>query len=236
MSKTTYTAKSTLGTVTRKSIHNDYKYAGVYAYLKLNGETKVDACFSRTEAGARKLAEDRVKHRTEAQVEVVKVATFNPAIKRGAIAIATPKNNKENEDMKKNEKPTVDELVDFEVGKATPVEVVKIRKSGAATTESKGLGVNATWVSLFLQNEAAWNAGVEDEDIEILTDPEITKAMQAAFPERDSKVFNDVSMVRGRYNRGLLTQGVAPDQCSYQYKLIEGEFYQQPGRGKSELA
>jgi len=67
------------------------------------------------------------------------------------------------------------------------------------------VGVAATWASLFKKNEENWKAGKRDRK-SILTDDQISNAMKAAFPDRESKVFEQVSMVRGRYIRGLLTK------------------------------
>jgi hypothetical protein len=51
----------------------------------------------------------------------------------------------------------------------------------------------------------------------MLTDEQISKAIKANFPGRDSAIFNYVHTVRGRYNRGLLTKGVAPKVKSVRY-------------------
>jgi len=81
-------------------------------------------------------------------------------------------------------------------------------------SKSKGLGVCETWVALFKMNEIRFRKGSE----RVLTDEQITKAMLKVFPERkDSKILHLPNKVRGRYNRGILTQGKKPKLRSCKY-------------------
>ena len=66
--------------------------------------------------------------------------------------------------------------------------------------------VQETWVFLFKNNAR-----------DRLTDAQISLQMKAEFPGRDSKVFDEVNLVRGRYNRGLLTKGVVPKVKAVRY-------------------
>ena len=83
-------------------------------------------------------------------------------------------------------------------------------KSKRPVGKTTGVGVNATWVLIFQKNEKLPTARK-------LTDAQITKFMQFEFFGRNSKVFETVSVVRGRYNRGLLTRGKVPTIQSKQY-------------------
>lgn len=78
-------------------------------------------------------------------------------------------------------------------------------------SNSKGLGVCETWVMLFEKNEKLpRNKRMIDE--------QITEAMFKAFPGRESsKILSLPNKVRGRYNRGALTQGRKPKIKSRQY-------------------
>ncbi|WP_432799947.1 hypothetical protein [Poriferisphaera sp. WC338] len=71
---------------------------------------------------------------------------------------------------------------------------VKGRPRGKTT----GLGIQEYWVKLFRQN-----AYVAKKDC--MADAQITAAMKAEFPGRDSAVFDRVSSVRNKYNKGGLT-------------------------------
>ncbi len=78
-----------------------------------------------------------------------------------------------------------------------------------ATGKTLGLGVQATWVKLFQDNE---KRGATRK-----TDAEITKTMNSEFPARKSKVFERVQHVRAQYNRGVLTGGEVPKTPSSRY-------------------
>ena len=58
-------------------------------------------------------------------------------------------------------------------------------------------GVNAYWIELF-DDVASGEPGRD------WTDEEISAKMKARFPERKSEVFDQVPLVRARYNRGEL--------------------------------
>lgn len=102
-------------------------------------------------------------------------------------------------------------------------EVVKVdkRERHGLRGVGFGLGINRTWCHLFEKNEELWNSNDPEQLGQILSDPEIAEAMKAEFPGRDSKVFDHVSMVRGRYHRGMLSE--TPKVQSFQYKWVETE-------------
>lgn len=82
-----------------------------------------------------------------------------------------------------------------------------------AHSEGKsGRGVNQTWVYLFETNE---------ERKHKWTDEDISELLKKEFPKRKSKVFNAVSTVRSRYNRGVLTGGKKPKIQSSPYNKEE---------------
>jgi len=93
--------------------------------------------------------------------------------------------------------------------------------AGRPVGKTSGLGVTQTWVSLFERNEKAAKASR-------LNDTQITAAMKSDFPGRESKVFNNIQGVRGRYNKGFLTGGTAPAVQSHRY--VEG-IVSDPQRG-----
>ncbi len=73
-----------------------------------------------------------------------------------------------------------------------------------------GLGIQDTWVHIFLQNGKA-------KKKDRLTDAEITKFIKSEFPRRKTEYFRRVDWVRRRYNRGGLTKGVVPKRVSVAY-------------------
>jgi len=82
-------------------------------------------------------------------------------------------------------------------------------------SKSRGLGVCETWVVLFEKNEKNFRAGKLNK---VMIDEQITEAMFKAFPGRESsKILSLPNKVRGRYNRGMLTQGRKPKIESCQY-------------------
>lgn len=88
---------------------------------------------------------------------------------------------------------------------AKPKAKSKAKSSDAPIARTQGrslkLGVNATWVHLFQENEKSSRKR---------TDADITTFLKKEFPDRKSKVFESVSTVRSRYNNGVLTQGTKP--------------------------
>ena len=64
--------------------------------------------------------------------------------------------------------------------------------------KTMGLGVEQTWVVVFRKNALASQRRKK-------TDEQITAFMKAEFPGRNSAVFDRVSSVRNKYNRGDLT-------------------------------
>lgn len=75
----------------------------------------------------------------------------------------------------------------------TPAHTTGVKGPRPVGVKSK-LGVELTWCLIFQQqtrsNRPKW------------TDAQITAEMQANFPDRNSQVFNRVSTVRAKYNRG----------------------------------
>ncbi len=90
---------------------------------------------------------------------------------------------------------------------SVPVKKAKVKKQDALgrATSPNYVGVGDFWAMLFDTNELNRLEGHFDR---ILTDEEITAALRSQYPDRPSKVFEQVPMVRGRYNRTALS-------CSY---------------------
>ena len=101
-----------------------------------------------------------------------------------------------------------------------PTAAAKKAKKG--TNQRNSLGVAATWAKIFEANEANFLAKGGRRNHLVLADPGITEAMQAAFPGRESEVFKQVALVRGRYNRGaLFSDDSLPPRPSHRY-MIDG--------------
>jgi len=93
--------------------------------------------------------------------------------------------------------------------KAKRVKKAKTKKAThtvARAVGRNGLGVIATWVTLFKDNAR-----------EKLTDEGISKAIKKNFPGRESAIFDHVQAVRYRYNKGALTKGKTPVVESVRY-------------------
>lgn len=81
------------------------------------------------------------------------------------------------------------------------------------TGKQHGLNVRQTWMKLFVQNERAAKSAK-------MTDEQIQAEMRKEFPGRESFEFTDiagVASVRRGYNRGVFTEGKAPDIQSKRY-------------------
>lgn len=92
---------------------------------------------------------------------------------------------------------------------AKPVKTPTTKRA----TSPNYVGVGDFWAMLFDTNELNRLEGKFDQ---IKTDAEITAAIKAQYPDRPSKVFEQVPMVRGRYNRSALA-------CSYHTPLDGGK-------------
>ena len=122
--------------------------------------------------------------------------------------------------------------------KATEPKVVKVTKpkpakrgvQGQIVRSVEGVGVQATWQRFFLQNEEAWAAKKHKL---LLSDEQITEAMQAAFPGRESAIFTEVRRVRARWNRGswgASLDAAAPKSHRY-VRNSDGKFHRADSRG-----
>lgn len=134
---------------------------------------------------------------------------------------------------------------------AAPVEKVEAKKADVAdvkdpvvkgknvekkTAERKnpakptgGLGVAETWMKAFRANEAAWAAKKTP-----MTDEEITKFMNDAFPGRNSAVFGQVRLVRTRCNTQTcpgVQSWVKGEEFHRYIKHTDGKFYRATQRG-----
>jgi len=84
--------------------------------------------------------------------------------------------------------------------RARPTTADRLRKNPLVRTEkSGGRNIKEVWHSLFSANEKNWKSG--DKRM-ILLDEEISRKLHQAFPGRGSKVFDQVHVVRGWYNKG----------------------------------
>ncbi len=80
---------------------------------------------------------------------------------------------------------------------------------------SGGMGVQAYWAMLFARNETAH---AEGRHADVLTDGQLTRAMQEAFPARAAyPVMRRVQTVRSAYNNGRLTGDEIPNPRSHRY-------------------
>lgn len=87
------------------------------------------------------------------------------------------------------------------------------------TTHSDGLSVREYWTALFKRNEELFAAHRYSE---ILTDPELTDAMLAAFPDRvESRSMKQVVRVRSVYNRGVWFGNCRPRTQSRRYRRLD---------------
>jgi len=80
------------------------------------------------------------------------------------------------------------------------------------TDASEGMTVREFWGYLFFLNELYAQRGFHKL---VLTDEQISLQMRSVF-QRNSAVFDQVQMVRGRFNRGVLL-GKQPGRFSYRY-------------------
>lgn len=80
------------------------------------------------------------------------------------------------------------------------------------------------WAWLFSRNS--------NDQYTKLTDEELLAEMQAAFPERESKLFMNVPKLRAMYNAGKLSgQNGRPKFRSFRYKRVGGDLYKVTSRG-----
>jgi len=114
--------------------------------------------------------------------------------------------------------------------KAAIAKVAERGKQGQIVRSVEGVGVQAMWQRLFLQNEEAW-AGRQQKLL--LSDEQITEAMRSAFPGRESAIFTEVRRVRARWNRGAWGSSLKEDRpTSYRYVLNgDGKFHRTGSRG-----
>jgi hypothetical protein len=98
--------------------------------------------------------------------------------------------------------------------------------TGRPDGRTLGLGVQATWVELFEQNEKASKTKKR-------TDGEIAAFMHNEFKGRDSKVFDQVQLVRTRYNKGGLAKGSVPKVQSRRFNEDGEPVDVRPGRQPS---
>ena len=89
----------------------------------------------------------------------------------------------------------------------------KTLKVKSVKHSNHAMGIAAYWAKLFFDNEINSKAG-KPEAIRI--DEEISAALKTRYPGRESKIFDQVTQVRGRYNRGILT-GSNPENRSFRY-------------------
>jgi len=116
------------------------------------------------------------------------------------------------------------------IAKAAIAKVAERGKQGQIVRSVEGVGVQAMWQRLFLQNEEAW-AGRQQKLL--LSDEQITEAMRSAFPGRESAIFTEVRRVRARWNRGAWGSSLKEDRpTSYRYVLNgDGKFHRTGSRG-----
>jgi len=96
--------------------------------------------------------------------------------------------------------------------KTTEKAKPKAKSNGRPIGKTTGVGVVKTWVHIFEKNEAL-------PKTKKLADAEITKFMQSEFPGKKSKIFERVSTVRWRYNKGILTKDKIPKVKSKRYDV-----------------
>ena len=116
------------------------------------------------------------------------------------------------------------------IAKVAEPKVAERGKQGQIVRSVEGVGVQAMWQRLFLQNEEAW-AGRQQKLL--LSDEQITEAMRSAFPGRESAIFTEVRRVRARWNRGAWGSSLKEDRpTSYRYVLNgDGKFHRTGSRG-----
>ena len=97
----------------------------------------------------------------------------------------------------------------------------KAKSKGQIVRSAEGLGVQKTWEVLLLTNEVAFK---ENNFKRVLTDEEISAAMNKAFPGRNSAIFADVRRVRARYNRDCWSKNTQRGTTTcYRYERVEGK-------------
>ena len=123
--------------------------------------------------------------------------------------------------------------------KKSPAKKQPPPKKGAAAKPraivgaTSGVGVNATWISVFERNE-------QGDGPDNRSDEQISAFMIAEFPTLEASLFKHVNIMRGKYNRGGLSRKdksgklVRPKIHSKQYAqdgraAVGGK--QQPTRG-----
>ena len=116
-----------------------------------------------------------------------------------------------------------------------PREAKPAKKSkGQIVKSASGLGVQKTWEKLFLQNEAAFKAGVRNRKHPVLTDLQISQAMNDAFPGRGSAIFADVRRVRARYNRDCWSKSTnRGTTVCHRYEKVDGKMVPVSSRGSA---
>ncbi len=106
---------------------------------------------------------------------------------------------------KKNAKVIVTDKKGKAIIKADGTPRLSTSFNGRPEGKKWKLGIVKTWARLFDENETRKKPR---------TDAEISKFMHAEFPGRNSLVFDRVTLVRSRYNRGVLTNGKLPKKQS----------------------
>lgn len=110
------------------------------------------------------------------------------------------------------------------------------KKAAKKTTRKKAknkrtVGVIDLWIKLFVDNEK----NVEGRKLsKVLTDSQISNAMHKAFPDRSSKIFNQVNLVRSRFNRNLLfthASEAPKGMVSRRYEKVQGDLCVVTARG-----
>jgi hypothetical protein len=86
----------------------------------------------------------------------------------------------------------------------------KAKGKGRPVGKISGVGIEQTWVYIFVRNAKVRKA-------ERLDDAGITAFMKKEFPNRDTKVFDHVQSARNKYNKGGFNKGTPPNVQSVRY-------------------
>ena len=165
-------------------------------------------------------------------IKLSKAARSNMGTLKAAIAkVAEPKPEAPAKALKAAIAKALKALEALKAPKAAKAaKETKRGKQGQIVRSVEGVGVQAMWQRLFLQNEEAW-AGRQQKLL--LSDEQITEAMRSAFPGRESAIFTEVRRVRARWNRGAWGSSLKEDRpTSYRYVLNgDGKFHRTGSRG-----